>query len=101
MVYADSLTPVSADDFLFTRSKDYPHAVDDFERSYTFFTNTPCDILLTPHPEISRLWDRLGRRDRAPDALIDPTACKELAAVSRQRLQARLAAETNRPAPAR
>src|SRR5206468_11532302 len=35
LVYADSLTPVSADGFLFTRRKAYPHA-DDFERSFSF-----------------------------------------------------------------
>jgi len=63
MVYADSLTPVSSDDFLFTRSKDYPNAIADFERSYSFLESTPCDILITPHPDFSKLWQRLEQRN--------------------------------------
>jgi metallo-beta-lactamase class B len=91
LVYADSLTPVSADGFLFTRN--YPHAVDDYERSFTFLDNAACDILLTPHPGFSELWQRLERRDSNPDALIDPTACRRFADRSRASLKARLAAE--------
>jgi len=93
LVYADSLTPVSTDDFLFTRSKEYPHAIADFERSYTFLYNTPCDILITPHPDFSNLWQRLGKRNRNPNALMDRTACRTLADNSRKLLKARLEME--------
>lgn len=87
LVYADSLSPVSAGGFRFTRRKEYPHA-DDFERSFSFLNSTPCDILITPHPEASDLWQRLER-----DALIDPTACRVLAETSREQLNKRLATE--------
>src|SRR5215813_11883976 len=70
LVYADSQTPVSAEGFLFTRSGEYPHAVADFERSYAFLDNTPCDILITTHPNASNLWPRLERHSTNPDALI-------------------------------
>ena len=93
MVYADSLTPVSADGFQFSRSKEYPHAVDDFERSYTFLETTPCDILITPHPDVSKLWERLDRRNSNPGAFIDATACKALTKSSREQLKTRLARE--------
>ena len=96
LVYADSLTPVSADGFLFTRSKEYPHAVEDFERSYAFLDSTPCDILITPHPDFSNLWQRLDRRHSNPDALIDPTACRVLTEASRERLKVRLAMESRK-----
>ena len=33
-VYADSLTAVSADGFLFTRNRQYPNALADFEKSF-------------------------------------------------------------------
>jgi len=95
LVYADSLTPVSADGFLFTRRKAYPHA-DDFDRSFSFLESTPCDILVTPHPEASNLWQHLEQRDFRPDALIDPTACRVLAEKSREQLRKRLATETGR-----
>jgi metallo-beta-lactamase class B len=96
MVYADSLTPVSSDDFLFTESKEYPNAVAGFERSYSFLETTPCDILITPHPDFSKLWQRLDRRKSDPNAMIDSGACRALAGTSRQDLKARLAEEEQR-----
>jgi metallo-beta-lactamase class B len=95
LVYADSLTPVSADGFVFSRSKEYPHAVADFEGSYMFLDHTPCDILITPHPDFSNLWQRLEQRSSNPNALIDVVACKRLADSSRERLKARLATEAH------
>jgi metallo-beta-lactamase class B len=95
LVYADSLTPVSADGFLFS-GKVYPHALQDFERSFSFLDSTPCDILITPHPDFSNLWQRLEQRNSNPDALIDRTACRVLANSSRERLRKRLAMEGSR-----
>jgi metallo-beta-lactamase class B len=91
VVYADSLTPVSADGFRFSDSKRYPHAIPDFERGFAFLESTPCDILLTPHPDVSNLWDRLER-----GSFTDPAACRSLAATSRARLATRLATERQR-----
>ena len=93
IIYADSLTPVSADGFLFSRSKQYPHALDDFERSFSFLDSALCDILITPHPEFSNLWQRLEQRNSKPDALIDANACRVFATSSRERLRKRLATE--------
>jgi len=93
LVYADSLTPVSADGFRFSDSKLYPHAVEDFERSFAFLERTPCDILITPHPEASRLFERLAERSADPEAMIDRGACKALAVSARERLRQRLAEE--------
>jgi len=94
-VYADSLTPVSADDFLFTRNTAYPNVLKDFENSFNKLDMLPCDILLTPHPEASDLWTRLERHDHGAgaDAFVDPTACRRLVAAARERLQARVVAE--------
>jgi metallo-beta-lactamase class B len=93
LVYADSLSPVSSDGFKFSRRKEYPNA-EDFERSFSFLESTPCDILITPHPDASGLWNRLERPSSNPDALIDPTACRVLAEISRERLKQRLATES-------
>jgi metallo-beta-lactamase class B len=94
LVYADSLTPAAADGFKFSRRKEYPNA-EDFERSFSFLETAPCDILITPHPDASGLWNRLERRTSNPDALIDPTACRVLAETSRERLKQRLATESS------
>ena len=95
MVFADSLTPVSADGFKFTESREYPHVVEDFQKSYAFLEETPCDVLVTTHPEVSGLWDRLEARGQnvTPDPMVDTSACRRLAKEARTQLRSRLAEE--------
>ena len=94
MVYADSQTPVSADDFYFTRPSAYPTAVSDFERGFAVLEHLRCDILLTPHPGASSLWQRVANRDAGEaDALVDPAACTRLASTARQALAKRIEEE--------
>jgi metallo-beta-lactamase class B len=97
MVYADSLTPVASDGFKFTKSRKYPRAVEDFEKSFRFLEAVPCDVLVTTHPEVSRLWDRLEARERGatPDPMMD-SACRNLAEHGRDQLRQRLADERPR-----
>lgn len=92
IVYADSLTPVSADNY---RVTDHPDLLAGFEKSFAALAAMPCDILLTPHPGISDTLKRLEARDKdgKADAFIDPDACRKLAESSRQALTKRLAQE--------
>jgi len=92
IVYADSLTAVSADNYRFT---DHPDLVASFEKSFAALEAMPCDILLTPHPGFSNLLGRLEARDEGgkPDAFIESGACKKLAQSSREGLAKRLAQE--------
>ena len=98
IVYADSLTPVSAANFRFTKSREYPNAIEDFEKSFRFLEIAPCDILLTTHPDTSRFWERVDarRRGASPDPLIDSNACRLLAANARVQLQNRIDHETKK-----
>jgi metallo-beta-lactamase class B len=84
MVYADSQTPVSADGFRYTGS---PLAAG-FERGFAVIESLRCDILLTPHPNASRLWERV-----AAHRLADPRACRRFVANARAQLTRRLADE--------
>ena len=94
LVYADSQTPVSADDFFFTHSTTYPSALADFAKGFAVLEAVPCGILLTPHPDASELWTRLGRRDAGDAAaLIDRAACRRFASAARDRLAQRVAKE--------
>ena len=94
MVYADSETPVSSDDFYFTRNTTWPDAVTAFERGFTVLEHLSCDVLLTPHPGASRLWDRVAARDAGDaDALVDRGACARYAASAREALARRIADE--------
>ena len=97
VVYADSQTPVSADDFFFTRSSSYPSAIADFEHGFAVLEQLPCDVLLTPHPDASKLWQRVAARDAGnADALVDAGACRAYVHAARERLKQRIAAEGTR-----
>lgn len=91
LVYADSQTPVSADDFRYTDSAAYPTALDDFEQGFETLETMPCDILITTHPGASSVWERWAK---GPEGLIDPTACQQYAARARQQLEERIRQET-------
>jgi metallo-beta-lactamase class B len=99
-VYADSQTPVSADDFLFTRSTTYPHALADFRRAHATIERLSCDVLLTPHPAASNLWQRVSADSSTPrTTLVDRTACRRYAANARRQLEERIERERGRPMP--
>jgi len=95
LVYADSLNPISSPGFHFSSQRDYPHALEDFDKSFVFLDSAPCDILITAHPELSGLWDRLEQREKGanPDAMVEVGACRRLADDFRARLKQRLAEE--------
>ncbi len=94
IVDGDSQTAVSADGFLFTRNDTYPNALADFEHGLTTLEHLRCDILLTPHPDASHLWERIAAREAGtPDALIDSTACRRYAAAARTAIAQRVAKE--------
>jgi len=94
MVYADSLTAVSAPDYLF---KDNPTAVGNFERSLDTVATLPCDILVSAHPEFSNLWSRLEKRDAGnASGLVDSDACKQYADRARTAFNARVAKEKSK-----
>lgn len=96
MIYADSLNPISGSGFRY--SHDYPNAVEDFEKSFAFFENVPCDVLITAHPDGSDLWERLVQREKGskPNAMVNSGACRELAASGREKWRQRLASEGKR-----
>jgi metallo-beta-lactamase class B len=96
LVYADSQTPVSADGFSFTRSTTYPTALRDFARGHAVLDRLRCDILLTPHPSASQLWERVAAPSggAAAPALVDSGGCRRYAASARSQLARRVAVES-------
>jgi len=90
VVYADSVTAVSADGFKYTTSP----LSKAFEQTFTALETMRCDILLTPHPAFAQLLEKLAARERGKtDAFIDPGACKAYAASGRKNLATRLETE--------
>ncbi|MBT8086789.1 MAG: subclass B3 metallo-beta-lactamase [Gammaproteobacteria bacterium] len=88
VVYADSLTPVSAQGFSFAASG----AADRIVESAGVIGDLDCDILLTPHPFFFGMHDKLEKRESG-NPFINNVACLLYAESSLQWLEQRLAAE--------
>ena len=86
IVYADSLTPVSRDDYRFSA---HPEVVAAFRTSFDKLAKVDCEVLLTPHPSASELRRRLSAGVLNPD----PAACRAYAESLATRLDERLAKE--------
>jgi metallo-beta-lactamase class B len=95
IVYADSLTAVAAPDFKYSKNTRYTAAPRDLEASFATVATLKCDILITPHPSASSLWERVERREKQSerDALINPAACGMYVEVARERFRKRLEQE--------
>ena len=91
LVYADSQTPVSDEGYLYS---DGDRAAR-FELGLDAIANLPCDILLTPHPGASDLWDRLEvtAGQSRTRGLVDSSACARYAERYRVQLRSRLSRE--------
>lgn len=85
IVYADSLSAVSADDYRFS---DHPGYVQAYRNGIAELAALDCDILLTPHPSASAMRDKLIAGD-----LTSGMDCADYAADRLERLEARLAIE--------
>lgn len=87
--YVDSLSAVSSDEYRFT---DHPERVAPFRTTFATVAAMPCDIMVTPHPSFSELFARLA----GAGPLVQPQACRDLAAAMATRLDTRLAQEAAR-----
>lgn len=94
MAFVDSLSAVSAKGYRFGAQ---PALLATFRSTFARVDTLPCDVLLTPHPSASRMWQRLG--PAASDPLVDAQACRRYADAARTRLAERLADEAAGRAP--
>ena len=86
MVYADSLSPVSRDDYKFS---DHPAYLATYRAALAKIAASRCEILLTPHPSASALKERMTGQQ----PLFDENGCKNYAAALAKRLDERIAKE--------
>lgn len=94
MVYADSLTPVSAPKFRFTAKQGDTSAADRFAASIDAIARLKCDVLITPHPGVSQFLERIAKRPAdKPDAIADATGCARYAQSAREALAKRVVEE--------
>lgn len=85
IVYADSLSPVSSDEYRFS---DNPQYVENYRAGIKRIADADCDILITPHPSSSQMVKRA-----ATGTFKGGTSCKQYAASITKRLDERLQKE--------
>ncbi len=92
MVYADSLSAVSAPGFLFS---EHPDTVAALRQSIARVAALPCDIMISTHPEFSGVFAKLALRESGAnsDAMLDPAGCENYATTAHAALEQRLADE--------
>lgn len=88
VVYADSMSAVSNDQFRFGTSG----AAAALTNSASIIGDLDCDILLSPHPFFFGMYSKLERRDEG-NPFVNSVACLMYAESSLQWLERRLAAE--------
>ncbi len=92
VVYADSLTAVSADGYFFSAGSAANQLIESADR----ISLLDCDILLSPHPFFFGMQDKLERVDEG-NPFVNNVACAIYADVSLDWLQQRLNAERQKP----
>lgn len=88
VVYADSMTAVSADGYRFSEGP----AANQFKESADVLSNLDCDILLSPHPFFFGMQDKLEKIDDG-NPFINNVACMIYAESALDWLQQRLTSE--------
>lgn len=92
MVYADSITLLSAKAYRYTDSS-HPERVADYRRTLSMLSALPCDILLIPHPPSDFFEKAAAIAPGTPNPLIDTQACKAYAAQGQTILAERIRKE--------
>lgn len=97
LAFVDSLSAISDDVFRYSEEAAHEGYLASFRRTLDTVAALPCDVLVTPHPAASDLWNRIGPRADRPLANAD--ACRNYAAMARKNLDARLAGEKTKASP--
>lgn len=93
IVFADSLNPVSSENFHFSGDARSPDVSAGFRSSIAMIAALPCDIVLSAHPDTSDMLGKLSGRGDWHNPFIDPRGCRVYAAKFDALLTERLARE--------
>jgi metallo-beta-lactamase class B len=95
VVYADSLNTISAPGFHFLADATHPDLTERARKSIQLVAQLPCDILISVHPDVAGVDEKLKALAAKPasNPFIDATACRTYAAGYEKALDARIAQE--------
>lgn len=93
VVYADSLNPISRDDFSFSGKGGSPDISASFAAAIAKVAALKCDVVLSAHPSASDTFAKAAARTPASNPFIGAGGCKAYAADAAKKLADRLALE--------
>lgn len=93
IVYADSISLLSTNDYRYTDST-HPERLAGYRHALAMLAALPCDLMLTPHPRDGFFEKAAGIAPGKPNPLIDTQACKAYAGEGKQNLEERIQQET-------
>ncbi len=95
IVYSDSISAYASDGFHFLADSTHGDLTPSFRKSIQTVADLPCDILISTHPDASGTDERLAKlaKQREPNPMIDPQACRRFAANYEKMLDERIAKE--------
>jgi metallo-beta-lactamase class B len=95
IVYADSLNAVSAPGFHFRADASHQDLTAVFRKSIRTVANLRCDILITVHPDLVNMSEKISQQlaHAAANPFVDQQACRNYAQVMEAKLDARIREE--------
>jgi metallo-beta-lactamase class B len=93
VVYADSLTPISAEGFRFSGDKTHPDISGAFKASIAKVEGLRCDIVVSVHPDFTGTFQKLAAKTANANPFLSPGGCREYAKTAAKSLTARLNSE--------
>lgn len=97
IAYVDSVSAISDDTYKYSDEAAHPGYLAAFRAALETITGFDCNLLITPHPGASELWQRVGPGANAP--LLDDSACRRYAQRAGDNLTARIAKESEARKP--
>jgi metallo-beta-lactamase class B len=93
VVYAESLTAVSNDDFRFTGDAHHPDISATFLASVDKVRQLPCDIVISTHPSFTGTFEKLAKKTGDVNPFLSPGGCRAYADAAGVNLAQRLESE--------
>jgi metallo-beta-lactamase class B len=101
LVYADSLSAVSSDDFHFTGDATHPDISASYLASVDMVRKLPCDIVISTHPSFTQTFEKLAAKTPANNPFLSPGGCRAYADEAEKAMVKRFDSERREKAAAK
>jgi metallo-beta-lactamase class B len=93
VVFADSLTAVSDDDYRFSDARQHPGLPDAFRATIAKVGKLPCDVAIAAHPGATGVLEKAAARTADKNPFVVPGICRTYADTAMRNFEERLKKE--------